>query len=180
VLGLLTSLGCWQTCTTGFVVLAATDVLDGYFARRFQAESTWGATFDPVADKVLIGSVGIGLFLNGSISPLVCCAVVARDSMLITGALALRFWALNQSEDDFSTLSKKFFDSSVQTHRVVPSLLSKINTGAQCVWITSALGAQGFPGLIGEQVPESLGTLVLATTLVSGMDYLRLKGIQRI
>lgn len=36
-----------------FVLLALTDALDGYLARKYRCVTDWGRFFDPVADKVL-------------------------------------------------------------------------------------------------------------------------------
>ena len=37
-----------------FVVCALTDYFDGWLARRWGATSAWGATLDPIADKVAV------------------------------------------------------------------------------------------------------------------------------
>lgn len=42
-----------------FVVTAVTDILDGYLARRWNQESTFGRILDPLVDKVLV----IGAFV---------------------------------------------------------------------------------------------------------------------
>ena len=36
------------------LLAGVTDALDGYFARRLQVFSGWGAALDPIADKILI------------------------------------------------------------------------------------------------------------------------------
>lgn len=46
-----------------FIVAVATDALDGFLARRWNTESTFGRIMDPFADKVLI--VGSFVFLAG-------------------------------------------------------------------------------------------------------------------
>ena len=40
--------------TIVFVIAAITDWLDGYLARKLNQTSTFGAFFDPVADKLII------------------------------------------------------------------------------------------------------------------------------
>lgn len=50
-----------QTCFWLFVILAATDVLDGYLARRYGQVSVFGRIADPFVDKVLV--VGTLIFL---------------------------------------------------------------------------------------------------------------------
>ncbi len=46
-----------------FVVAAITDALDGYLARRWNAETTFGRIMDPFADKLLV--IGAFIFLAG-------------------------------------------------------------------------------------------------------------------
>lgn len=48
-----------------FVVAAVTDFLDGWLARRFKATSLLGAILDPIADKVLVCGVILGLLSLG-------------------------------------------------------------------------------------------------------------------
>ena len=48
-----------------FVVAAITDFLDGALARRLHAETVWGAILDPIADKVLVCGVILGLLSLG-------------------------------------------------------------------------------------------------------------------
>ena len=45
-----------------FVLGAVTDFLDGFLARKLHAETAWGATLDPIADKILICGTILGLF----------------------------------------------------------------------------------------------------------------------
>lgn len=46
-----------------FVIAAVTDALDGYLARRWNAETTFGRIMDPFADKLLV--IGAFVFLAG-------------------------------------------------------------------------------------------------------------------
>ena len=48
-----------------FVVAALTDFVDGWLARRLHAETIWGAILDPIADKVLVCGVILGLLSLG-------------------------------------------------------------------------------------------------------------------
>src|SRR5665213_3663603 len=52
-----------------FVVAALSDFFDGWLARRLQATSLWGAILDPIADKVLVCGVVLGLLSLGSNAP---------------------------------------------------------------------------------------------------------------
>ncbi len=46
-----------------FIVAVITDALDGYLARRWQVESTFGRIMDPFCDKVLV--LGAFIYLSG-------------------------------------------------------------------------------------------------------------------
>ena len=51
-----------------FVVAGATDVVDGYIARKFNCTSTLGKVLDPLADKFLQMSAFLCLWLEGYIA----------------------------------------------------------------------------------------------------------------
>ena len=51
-----------------FVLLAATDYLDGYLARVLDQTSALGALMDPIADKVLVAALIIALVARGDIA----------------------------------------------------------------------------------------------------------------
>ncbi len=54
----------WLTFAAAlFIVAGLTDILDGYLARRWGAESAFGRIMDPFADKILV--VGALVFLAG-------------------------------------------------------------------------------------------------------------------
>jgi CDP-diacylglycerol--glycerol-3-phosphate 3-phosphatidyltransferase len=48
-----------------FLLAALTDFVDGWLARRLHAETIWGAILDPIADKVLVCGVVLGLLALG-------------------------------------------------------------------------------------------------------------------
>ncbi|MBU1374373.1 MAG: CDP-diacylglycerol--glycerol-3-phosphate 3-phosphatidyltransferase [Alphaproteobacteria bacterium] len=48
-----------------FVVAALTDFVDGWLARKLNAETVWGAILDPIGDKVLVCGAILGLMSLG-------------------------------------------------------------------------------------------------------------------
>ncbi len=86
VLFALTSLGSWPWCIVVFAAAAATDWLDGYFARKQGLTSTLGRNLDPLVDKVLI--CGAYIFLlpygigDGWLLPWMVTVIVARELII--------------------------------------------------------------------------------------------------
>ena len=50
-----------------YIIACLSDFLDGYLARKFELESSFGRFLDPVADKILVVSVIFILISNGII-----------------------------------------------------------------------------------------------------------------
>jgi CDP-diacylglycerol--glycerol-3-phosphate 3-phosphatidyltransferase len=53
------AVGLWSFAA--FVLAAVTDYFDGWLARRWNAQSPWGAMLDPIADKIAVCGVVVGL-----------------------------------------------------------------------------------------------------------------------
>ena len=75
-----------------FGAAAFTDTLDGFIARRFHAESRIGQYLDPIADKLLLSSIYIGLTLGHALPVWVFIVVLARDLWILAlSGVALKF-----------------------------------------------------------------------------------------
>jgi cardiolipin synthase len=74
----------------GFAVVASTDWVDGYVARRTGSTSDLGKLLDPVADRLVIVSVLVALVVRGAF-PLWAAALIAvRDlTLLVAGGAVL-------------------------------------------------------------------------------------------
>ncbi|NQX89351.1 MAG: CDP-alcohol phosphatidyltransferase family protein [Halioglobus sp.] len=68
------------------MIAGATDILDGFFARRLGAMSRFGAALDPIADKVLIMAIFICLAAIALVPWYLTVAVILRDLIIVAGA----------------------------------------------------------------------------------------------
>ena len=138
-----------------FAVAALSDAADGFLAKRCGWQSDLGAVLDPLADKLLLATVFITLGFMRLVPLWLMAAAVARDGVIVLGALLYRYC--------FGTLS------------VRPSVVSKLNTLCQTLYILAVIGR------VQLSVPPSLvvtllGALVFVTVAVSGMDYVLIYG----
>lgn len=133
-----------------FVAAAASDAIDGFFAKRFQAVTKLGGYLDPIADKALLVSVFLSLGAQGYIAMWLVILVVFRDLLIVGGAL--------------------LYQAVTQRLRMEPLRISKVNTAAQLVFCAVVLGSEGFNMPLGET--KTLMTFIVgATTFLSGAAY---------
>ncbi len=76
------------TATLMFILVALTDWLDGYLARRLNQTSSFGAFLDPVADKFLVCAALLVLLELGRVNALVALVIIGREIAIS----ALREW----------------------------------------------------------------------------------------
>ncbi|MEK6918284.1 MAG: CDP-alcohol phosphatidyltransferase family protein [Nanoarchaeota archaeon] len=69
-----------------FIISAFSDVIDGALARTKNKITTWGAVYDPIADKLLIGSVSV-ILISKLISPYLSLLIIVIEIMIILLAL---------------------------------------------------------------------------------------------
>jgi len=76
-----------------FVTAAATDALDGYYARKLNLVTNFGKLIDPLADKLLVCSVLVAFTATGLVPAWATILIIARE-FYISG---LRQLALEQN-----------------------------------------------------------------------------------
>jgi len=134
-----------------FIAAAVSDGLDGYLAKRFNWTSELGKFLDPLADKLLLVTVFVESAWLGLVPWWLTATVVARDVMIGLGALIYRLW--------FGPLHGR------------PTLVSKVNTGAQLLFVMLVL-LHAAAGLPPPEVLDACALITLATTALSGLHYI--------
>ena len=132
------------------VIAGLSDGLDGFLAKTFNWRSQLGSLLDPAADKLLLVSTFLSLTLLGLVPVGVTIIVILRDVVIVTGALCYR--------------------RLVGHLRGEPTLISKLNTACQLLFLLATILAAGwqFPGADWLVV---LGALVVFTSITSGLSY---------
>jgi len=103
----------------GCLAFAVSDWLDGYLAEKLNQKTVLGAFLDPVADKVFIAAVSVGLVWEGLLPLPLAGVIIGRDVALIAASFALR--AMERPS------GARFFDTTDSaTFKIIPSDLSKV------------------------------------------------------
>ena len=140
--------------TVLFVVVALTDWLDGYLARRLNQTSSFGAFLDPVADKFLVCAALLILLQLDRVNAFVALVIIGREIAIS----ALREW-----------MAQIGASRSVAVH-----VLGKLKTVVQMVAIPFLLFDGSLFGLIDTRI-WGTGLIYLAAVLTiwSMVYYLR-------
>lgn len=72
-----------------FLVASVTDLLDGYIARKQHEITQFGKLMDPVADKLMVLSLMIGLLLKNIIPPSAFIILIVKEALMMSGGLFL-------------------------------------------------------------------------------------------
>src|SRR5436305_4228516 len=76
----------WPAALVTFAIASVTDWVDGWWARKFNQMSAFGRVFDPLTDKIMLGSAFIFLVpVTESAMQAWMAAVVIGRELLITG-----------------------------------------------------------------------------------------------
>ena len=131
-----------------FIMAGFTDGLDGWLARHFHWQSTFGSFVDPMADKLLVASSFISLALIGSLPWWLVILVFLRDFSISVGVVW--YWYI-QRKLDFE-----------------PTLLSKYNTTLQLALVTLCL----FELAYFKFSPHLVDILLYLTALTTAITYI--------
>jgi CDP-diacylglycerol--glycerol-3-phosphate 3-phosphatidyltransferase len=149
----------WFAALVVFGIAALTDWIDGWWARRFDQQSTFGRVFDPLTDKILLG--GAFIFLvpvrESGMKAWMATVVICRE-LLITGVRGY-----------VESLGKKFG----------ADWFGKLKTVLQCVSLAVILAVQSVRGQswaenhldLLEALQFALLYAMLAATVGSGVQY---------
>ena len=145
--------GNYLVCTMLFFLAGLTDYFDGYLARKYQSESQLGEILDPIADKILIVFILIGLLvvLDSYLIAVLSSFIIARE----IGVAALR---------DYSARNNISERTSV-------TFLAKTKTSIQLFSIGSYLFALTFNLNLLIIISDFLLIIAALITLYTGYQY---------
>lgn len=141
------------TATIVFALAAVTDWLDGYWARKFNQMSGFGAFLDPVADKLMVAAALIVLVEFERIGAVIALIIIGREIAIS----ALREWMANIGKSS----------------NVAVAMIGKIKTAAQMLAILLLLYYDSIGYFNTKLVGQVLIIIAAILTLVSMAYYLK-------
>jgi len=142
-----------------FAVMASSDALDGFLARRFHESTALGRFLDPVGDKLLVTSAMILLSVDATavhgfrLPSWVPVIAIGKDVLTVIG-----FWLAYAA-------TGRFF--------IQPRVLGKACTLVQSLMVGLTLSAPDWPGAAGRIVPL-FWWLASGLAVAALADYLRI------
>lgn len=137
------------------LLMAFSDALDGFLAKRLGWQSRVGEFIDPLADKLMLVSAFVSLWWVGLLPAWLTALVLGRDAVIVAGGAAYHFF--------------------IGRFNARPSYISKINTFLQLVLVGAVVFGQF--GALPAFVAPGLISLVAVTTLWSGIAYIVVWGV---
>ena len=153
MLGMLPSHTLNVIAASVFALASFTDWLDGYWARKFNQTSNFGAFLDPVADKLMVAAALIVLVEFGRVGAVVSLIIIGREIAIS----ALREW--------MAGLGK--------SNSVGVAMIGKVKTAAQMLAIFLLLYWDNIAGYNTQLVGHVLIVLAAFLTLLSMAYYIK-------
>lgn len=114
-----------------FILVAATDFIDGYAARRLDAVSAFGAFLDPVADKMLVGISLIALTVKYDATLVL---LIPTAAIIVRDVIATLLRLMPSVEMPVSTLAKW---KTAAEMTGIGGLLLAMGLGSKQIWTAS-------------------------------------------
>jgi CDP-diacylglycerol--glycerol-3-phosphate 3-phosphatidyltransferase len=156
----------FKLATAAFVIFVAgavTDFFDGWLARKLNAVTEWGATLDPIADKILVCGTILGL---ASIGP--------NPHIAVPGALILfREFVVSALREGVASRGGKLKVTTLAKWKTTVQLVALGLELFNYTWSTGAWLPEPEIQAYLKTVADTLMWVAAAVTLYTGWDYVQ-------
>ena len=153
-----------QMAFVAFVIGALTDLFDGMLARKLHAETEWGATLDPIADKILVCGTILGLFALGQVN---------KEIAIPSALILFREFTVSALRESAAAKGRKL---SVTALAKWKTTLQLVALGMELFVVSwPAFGLDYDPNVLNPlgQIAHGLMWLAAIITIWTGWDYVR-------
>jgi len=150
-----------------FIAMAASDLVDGYLARRLHDESPLGKFLDPLADKLLVTFAVIILYVVGitdhSVAPHVEPRLLKLPNWVVVAAIG---------KDILVSLGFVVIYLTTGTVHINPRALGKLCTVVELALVLAMLLWPSLPRAL-DTLPRALWITTVVIAVLSTVDYIR-------
>ncbi|MDO8915230.1 MAG: CDP-diacylglycerol--glycerol-3-phosphate 3-phosphatidyltransferase [Coriobacteriia bacterium] len=141
-----------------FIILAVTDVVDGYVARTRNEVTTFGKFIDPLADKLLVTAALVGLVQLGNLPGWIAIVIISRE-LVVSG---LRMVAVAEGK----VIAASAWGKVKTVFQIIAIVGFIVKDSPSLSAYATARGAEAF-GVLSWVVMS----LAIALTIVSAVQY---------
>ncbi len=144
-----------------FLIASITDYVDGYFARKYKIETTFGKILDPIADKLLVLASLYCISVNFKLFWIVLIIVLIRELTITVIRLV--------------DIIKKRKPVEVKMHGKLKTTLQFISISLLLIIFVlkqKLLISPPLSTLIYTYIPVILGVIIIVSTVYSGVKYI--------
>ncbi|EMR10428.1 hypothetical protein PNEG_01144 [Pneumocystis murina B123] len=153
-----------------FIYASLSDVLDGWISRKWDVKSIAGTILDPMADKFFIIISTLCLTIKQQIPYYLFSVIFGKDILLGLFAIYYRWISLSPP-----CTFVRYFDFSIPSVEIKPTLISKINTVLQHLLIGITIIHPFIYSEILSVFLIPIQFFVFITTIWSGLSYVYTK-----
>ena len=96
-----------------YIVACATDLLDGYIARKYHLITSEGVLLDPLADKLMAIFAIISFTVTGVLPLFVLIVILSKELLMISGGIFLYFKDIVSPSNMFGKIAAFLFNTSI-------------------------------------------------------------------
>lgn len=96
-----------------YIIACATDLLDGYIARRHKLVTQVGMLLDPLADKLMYVFIVISFTVTGVLPWYILAIILAKELLMVCGGIILYYKNIISPANRFGKTAAFIFNTSV-------------------------------------------------------------------
>lgn len=96
-----------------YLIACATDLLDGYIARKYNMITEEGVLLDPLADKLMCVGAIVSFTIIGVVPPVILIIIMVKEALMIGGGIFLYYKNIITPSNIFGKIAAFVFNTAI-------------------------------------------------------------------
>lgn len=96
-----------------YLIACATDLLDGYIARKYNMITEEGVLLDPLADKMMCVGAIVSFTIIGVVPPAILIIILVKEALMIGGGIFLYYRNIVTPSNIFGKIAAFVFNAAI-------------------------------------------------------------------